>query len=916
MKKSLLVFFILAFSINIFAQNITISGVVKDAETGETLIGANVLVKKGVGTVTDYNGKFSIEVEKGKYNIQVSYVGYKNQTKTINATKNIELTFRLFTEIIDEIQIVADVARERETPVAFTNVLPAQIEEELASQDIPMILNSTPGVYATQQGGGDGDARITIRGFNQRNVAVMLDGIPVNDMENGWVYWSNWFGLDAVTRSIQVQRGLGASKLAIPSVGGTMNILSKGIEARRGGNIKQEIGSNNFTRTSLGYTSGRLTKGWSYTFAGSFKQGDGWVEQTYTKGWFYFFRIDKQFKNHLLSVTGMGAPQSHGQRSYKNPIATYDKAYADKLIGNDTSYTEPPAVNLGLKYNEHWGYLERWTLDENGDTIHADVKKINTKKNYYHKPQFSLKDFWTISDKFTVSNILYASIGSGGGTGLKGGVSPVNNQVDLQTLYNNQATPNVFTGQQETTGYIYSSINNHYWYGMLSTMNYNYNDKLNFSGGIDLRSYRGEHYREMYDMLGGKIYYDENKSQINNNNMASTERHLGDKIYYHNDGLVRWAGVFGQAEYSNQVISGFLNLSVSNSGYKRIDYFRRKDLVLADTIISQAVGFSKTGTHQFAADTLVYNGNSYTVDSPEARDAQTDWKWIPGYTIKSGINYNLSEFSNVFMNAGILSKATRFNNVIAQNNTFLKDIKNELVKSVELGYSYHKSKFAINVNTYYTIWDNKPVQPVRERDADENVFTGYINGIDALHKGIELDFVYKINSKLEFQGLSSIGDWRWDSKATVNYYDEVGNYAYSRSFDAGGVHVGDAAQTQFAGSIRYEPFKGFYMKGKFTYFDNYYADFNPASLQKEAIDSWKLPSYNMVDLHIGYSFYYQDYRIKWSFNLLNALNEEYISDAMNNDPYNDIVTNDFDAKSATVFFGMGRRFTTSIKLSF
>jgi outer membrane cobalamin receptor len=132
-----------------------------------------------------------------------------------------------------------------------------------------MILNSTPGVYATQSGGGDGDARITIRGFNQRNVAVMIDGIPVNDMENGWVYWSNWFGLDAVTSNIQVQRGLGASKIAIPSVGGTMNILTKGTGNKSGGTIKQELGSFGKLRTSLGYNTGKLKNGWGLTLSGS-----------------------------------------------------------------------------------------------------------------------------------------------------------------------------------------------------------------------------------------------------------------------------------------------------------------------------------------------------------------------------------------------------------------------------------------------------------------------------------------------------------------------------------------------------------------------------------------------------------------------------------------------------------------------
>lgn len=88
------------------------------------------------------------------------------------------------------------------------------MEVRLGSRDIPLVLNTTPSVYSTQQGGGAGDARINVRGFNQRNVAIMINGVPVNDMENGWVYWSNWDGVGDATASIQVQRGLSAVNLA------------------------------------------------------------------------------------------------------------------------------------------------------------------------------------------------------------------------------------------------------------------------------------------------------------------------------------------------------------------------------------------------------------------------------------------------------------------------------------------------------------------------------------------------------------------------------------------------------------------------------------------------------------------------------------------------------------------------------
>ena len=192
-------------SLNYVFSQVTVRGSVIDASTSEPLIGATIIYGKGMGTVTDFDGNYSFEISEGERNLTVSYVGYKQLSKRINVNKNSSVfNFKLKTLLLNEVQVSADLAKERETPVAFSSIPIKKITEELASQDIPMILNSTPGVYATQSGGGDGDARITIRGFNQRNVAVMIDGIPVNDMENGWVYWSNWFGLDAVTSNIQV----------------------------------------------------------------------------------------------------------------------------------------------------------------------------------------------------------------------------------------------------------------------------------------------------------------------------------------------------------------------------------------------------------------------------------------------------------------------------------------------------------------------------------------------------------------------------------------------------------------------------------------------------------------------------------------------------------------------------------------
>ena len=115
---------------------------------------------------------------------------------------------------LSELEVIADIAKERVTPVAATTISAKYIEENLGNQEFPEILRNTPSVYVTKEGGGFGDSRINVRGFEQNNIAVMINGVPVNDMESGWVYWSNWAGLADVTNKMQVQRGSGSIKIS------------------------------------------------------------------------------------------------------------------------------------------------------------------------------------------------------------------------------------------------------------------------------------------------------------------------------------------------------------------------------------------------------------------------------------------------------------------------------------------------------------------------------------------------------------------------------------------------------------------------------------------------------------------------------------------------------------------------------
>jgi len=123
----------------------------------------------------------------------------------------------VLTQKLQEVTVssgVIDVAKDRKTPIALSKISAADVQLKVGNLEFPEIMNTTPGVYATKQGGGYGDSRITLRGFDQSNTSFLINGQPVNDMENGWVYWSNWQGLTDVASGIQIQRGLGASRLA------------------------------------------------------------------------------------------------------------------------------------------------------------------------------------------------------------------------------------------------------------------------------------------------------------------------------------------------------------------------------------------------------------------------------------------------------------------------------------------------------------------------------------------------------------------------------------------------------------------------------------------------------------------------------------------------------------------------------
>ncbi len=480
----------------------TVRGQLVDSETGEPLVGAAVMVEGTTqGSTTDIDGYFKQSVASNA-TLLFKYVGYKDQKKKITQKgTSVELgiiKMQPDAVMLADVTITSSVAVARKTPVAVSTIDPVFIEEKLGSQEFPEILKSTPGIYTTKDGGGYGDSKTNVRGFKSENVAMMINGVPMNGMENQKVYWSNWAGLSDVTRSMQVQRGLGASKVSSPAVGGSINIITKSTDAQKGGFVSYGMGNDGYNKILFSVSSGLSKDGWAFTLLGGKTWGDGYIQGTEFEGYTWFASIAKRFNdNHQLTFTAFGAPQWHNQRSNQNGLSIKEWQRVKQYMGDDSPY----------KYNSTFGY-------RNGQVY-------NSARNSYHKPQISLNHLWQIDQKSSLSTAAYVSIGRG--DGYRGtGDSDYSNKWYGSTngLVNNdfRRPDGTFDydavetmNAQSTTGskmVMSKMMNNHMWYGLLSTYTTKFGENFDFYGGIDLRYYKGLHQDILTDLFGGKYFVD------------------------------------------------------------------------------------------------------------------------------------------------------------------------------------------------------------------------------------------------------------------------------------------------------------------------------------------------------------------------------------------------------------------------
>ena len=848
------------------------------------------------------------------------------------------------TNQLDEVVVrgsIIDVAKERKTPVAVSTIKAAEIQAKAGNQEFPDLLKNMPSVYASKAGGGYGDSRVNIRGFAQENIAVMINGMPVNDMENGAVYWSNWTGLTDVASSIQVQRGLGASKLAIASVGGTINIVTRSSDMKEGGSITSSIGNDNYLKSTFSYSTGTMKNGLSASFLLSRTRGDGYVNGTNFEGTNYFLGLGYKLSDkHQFEFTFTGAAQWHHQRSSAITLGQYLTA------GGGT-----PAI----KYNRDWGYFQG--------------NQYSMNQNFYNKPVASINWDYKINETTNLSTIVYGSWGRGGGAGAWGqsaGLDFNNDRwrtapngtgtVDFDKIYaynsgqtvqlpttaaftayapvirtqvngqyvnfDNRNTLNTAPYTNATANGVskIAGINSHDWYGGIINLDKKLNN-LSLDFGLDLRTYKGIHVRYLNDLLGGTTFRDvadRNNPSVFTSETSSPTPSLnpfykaiqGTPILRNWNGLVNWLGAFGQAEYEKDNLTAFVQASVSQQSFQRQDYF-------------------------------VYANNNPLQES--------DKKSLMGGNFKAGANYNFNDNHNAFVNAGYYSKQPFLTAVFPNNaNVVNTNLTNEKILGFEAGYGYRNAKLNVNVNVYNTEWKDR-----YQRNTDNTRIgttttlenpNGYFDfqGITEVHQGFELETRYKLFSHFKVTGMFSYGNWFYKGNTISNRFDQNGDPFAGGAVTTlylDNVKVGNTAQVTAALGGIIDVTKNMSFDVNYNFNDKLYANINPNSFTSATNrGTLQLPSFDLIDAGVSYKWDLANSTesVRFRLNVNNLLDTVYIAES-NSNTFTGMQRTEFatgaagDAAYATylaqgtyngihqsnqVFFGFGRTWNFSLSYNF
>ena len=725
----------------------TVSGTVTDAD-GNALPGANVVVQgTALGAAATLSGAYSVSVPNGTYTVTASVVGYTSESATVKVSdSNASASFSLASSSValGGVEVLADRV-DNTSAIPYDDYTKADIDFRLGGRGLPKALATLPNVYV-ENGGGWDDENVYVRGFDDRYTSYLINGIPMNDMENGNLYFSNWSVLADVASVVQVQRGAGSVNLATPSLGGVVNFMSMPASSEASVVVKQEAGQHAYSKTAVTINTGLMMDGKLAMVASASKRTADrlFAVGTYTEAWSYYFNTSYSFnENNRLEFVALGSPQIHGQSFWNNRVSNYSHELArDMGVAEEDLRTEygmdynPRADNLdtpftGQKATASWLPFDGWN-NRSADMYSSTL--INERENYFHKPIVQLNSYNKLNDTMTLASSLYYSGGEGGGSGSAGSIrwKADGSGRDYDETIRRNSLDFVDGFGYQSRGILRGSRNNQSTVGVVSKLDMEVSDTVSMTFGVDIRTATVEHYREVYNLLGGDFYMD-----TSNPNWTDDQQHrtLGDKVFYDYTNTVDWMGGYAQVNYDNGMgTNGFAMFGTTSASYTNQDHF-------------------------------TLDNNKIEADGEM------------GYQMKVGGSRALNDAWQLFGNMSYSAMTPSLDKVINDyNNTLNGSFENEKATWLDVGARFKSGngQWAGTMNYYYALWSDRNQSGTSESlDGTESFFS--ITGLNELHTGLEYSVAYQPIPVLRIDIRGHESDWRFTDNLSYSYNEIEGD---------------------------------------------------------------------------------------------------------------------------------------------
>jgi hypothetical protein len=699
--------------------------------------------------------------------------------------------------------------------------------------------------------------RFRIRGYDADLFSTNMNGVPMENLDNGFTPYGLWGGLNDVLRNRQYTPGFQANKLGFGDLGGFNFIDTRASKQRKQTTIGYALSNRNYVhRLNITHSTGFNKKGWAFSVSGSRRfANQGFTDGTFYDGWSAYVGIDKKINaKHLLSFVAFATPTQNGRQG---------SSVQEMLDIAGTNF-----------YNPYWGY-------QNGQKRNASIAKS-------FQPIGIVTHEWKINPKTTVLTAASFLSGSRSTTGidwynaadprpdyyrylpsyqkdsilanqvLQALKSDVNKrQINWDALYNANYS-NIET-VQNADGKVGNSITGHRSLYILeervihtnkfnfnSTFNTSINKHIDLSGGLTYEKQQNNYYKKVNDLLGGDFYVDINQfaerdfpsnptAGMNDVNNPNRILKVGDKFGYNYNMNIQ------RAEAWLQTIVKLKAFELFFSGKKSYTAFQREGNVKSGLFPNNSYG--KSEAHRFS-----------------------------NFAAKAGINFKITTGNYLFLHGAMETKAPFFENayLAPRNRDFVQDnLQSEEIKSVEGGYVLIAPTIKFRATGYYTQFKNI-TNVMTFYDDEARTFVNYaLHNIGKVHYGVELGTEVILLKGLSFTSAAAIGRFRYNTRqlATTTADNNASLISKNVVVYSNNYYV-PTPQEAYSAGLNYRSPYYWYVNLNFNYFDQMWLDFNPlrrtasavngvdpnAATWNNILDQTKLAPQHTLDFFGGYSW--------------------------------------------------------------